>query len=197
LKNDDIAAVKLGWSEFALTRHVPRGKHTWYEGTAEELLALVRTGWPDRRPGAGRDDLDKVVIVPVAPARFVSSTVRVEENTVLHAVFDRRQAHEDGFVRVTAEGPREDVRFASVVLYSAYTLLENGGKRSGDFDWEVVCLIAGPTEDEPMDPVTMARNLLEKPGGTHCEYSAGEFAEAVWYWSGRASVHVTDPEKGS
>ncbi len=197
MKNDDIAAGKLGWSEFARGRHVPAGKHTWYEGTDEELLTLVRTGWPNRRPGAGREGLDQVVVVPVNPAGFVSSTVEVKESTVLHAVFDRRQAHEDGFVRVTAEGPPEEVRFASVVLYSADTVQENGGKRSGDFDWEVVCLIAGATEDEPMDPVTMARNLLEKPGGTHCEYSPREFAEAVWYWSGRASVHVTDPEKVS
>lgn len=197
MKNDDITRMKLGWSEFARGRHVPGGKHTWYEGTAEELLGLVRMGWKDRRPGAGRDGLDQVVNVPVNPAGFVSSSVKIDEVTVLHAVFDRRQAHEDGFVRVTAEGPREEVRFAAVVLYSADVLLENGGTRSGDFDWEVVCLMAGPTEDEPMDPVTMARNLLEKPGGTYCEYSACDFAKAVWYWSGRARVHIPDPVKES
>jgi len=197
LKNDDIAAMKLGWSDFARGRHVPGGKHTWYEGTANELLDLVREGWPRRLPGAGRDGLDQVVVVPVKPAGFVSSTVIVEINTTLHAVFDRRQAHEDGFIRVTADGPREEVRFASAVLYAADTLLENEGKRSGDFDWEVVCLIAGPFDAEPMDPLTMARNMLEKPGGTYCKYSALEFAEAVWFWAGRATVHISDPEKES
>lgn len=195
MENDDIAELKLGWSDFALGRHVPGGKHTWFEGTADELLDLVRAGWPDRRPGAGRSGLDKVVIVPVQPARFVSSTVRVNENTILHAKFDRRQIHEDGFIRVTAEGAREEVRFASVVLYAAETLLENGGKRSGDFAWEVVCLIAGPTATEPMDPVTMARNMLEKTGGTFCQYSALEFAEAVWYWAGRASAQTPDSDR--
>ena len=115
----------------------------------------------------------------------------------LHAQFHRRQAHEEGFIRVTAEGPREKARFASVVLYSADTLQENEGRRSGDFDWEVVCLIAGPTETESMDPLTMARNFLEKPGGTYCEYSAREFAEAVWFWAGRASAHVSDPREES
>jgi hypothetical protein len=194
LKNDEIAAVKLGWSEFARARHVPGGKHTWYEGTDEELLALVGTGWAKRKPGASRDGLDKVVVVPVDPSGFVSSTVKVDEATELRAVFDRRQAHEDGFVRVTAVGPREEVQFASVVLYSADTLLENGGRRSGDFDWEVVCLIAGPTENEPMDPLTMARNILENPGGTFCEYSAREFAESVWYWSNRAGIHAAENE---
>jgi len=55
-----------------------------------------------------------------------------------------------------------------------------------------VCLIAGPKEVEPMDPLTMARNMLEKPGGTYCDYSALEFAESVWYWAGRAASHVEE-----
>ena len=192
MKNDEFSALKLGWSDFATGRHKPGGKHTWYEGTASELLELVRAGWARRRPGAGRQGLDKVVIVPVDPAGFVSSTVKVDENTVLHAVYDRRQVNEDGFTRVTAEGPREEVLHASVVMYSADTLLENDGARSGDFDWEVVCLIAGPKEVEPMDPLTMARNMLGKPGGTFCDYSVREFAESVWYWSGRAASHVEE-----
>ena len=198
MKNDgqrpEPEDLPLGWSGFAAARHVPDGKHTWFAGPAAALLDRVRAGWPQRRPGAGRADLTQVVIVPVDPAGFVSSTVRVDETTTLHAVYDRRQAHEEGFVRVTASGEREAVRYASVVLYSADTLLENGGARSGDFAWEVVCLLAGPTADEPMDPLTMARNMLEKPGGTYCAYTAEEFAEAIWYWAGRASAHVPPAE---
>jgi len=128
----------------------------------------------------------------VPPGRFVCSTVCTDETTPLQAVFDRRQAGEDGFVRVTAEGPREPALFASVVLYSAEALLENNGSRSGEFDWEVVCLLAAPVADEPMHPLTMARNLLEKPGGTFCEYTARQFAEAIYYWSQRANVHVEE-----
>ena len=41
-----------------------------------------------------------------------------------------------------AEDDREEARFARVVLYSAATLERNGGTRSGDFDWEVVALLA-------------------------------------------------------
>lgn len=193
MKNDDIRWLKLGWSDFARGRHVPGGKHTWFEGSQEELLCRVLDQWQYRKPGAGRTDRTKVVVVPVDPAGFVSSTVQVDENTPLFATFERRQAHEDGHIRVTAEGPREEAAFASVVLYSADTLLENEGNRSGDFDWEVVCLIAGPEPDEPMDPLSMARNMLEKPGGTYCHYTAEQFAEAVWYWAGRASAHVDSP----
>ena len=78
------------------------------------------------------------------------------------------------------------------MLYSAAALTENEGKRSGDFDWEIVAIIASPVETEPMNPLTMARNFLEKPGGTFCEYTAREFAEAVYYWSCRAGL---EPEE--
>lgn len=190
MKNDDIRQLRLGWSDFAAGRHVPGRKHTWFEGSHAELLCRVLDNWQYRRPGAGRLDCEKVVLVPVDPAGFVSSTVKVEAGTALFASFERRQENEDGYIRVTADGPREEVHHASVVLYSADTLLENGGKRSGDHDWEVVCLIAGPEEEEPMDPLTMARNMLEKPGGTYCAYSAEQFAESIWYWAARASAHL-------
>jgi len=192
LKNDDLSNLSLGWSDFAAGRHLPGGKHTWYDGTHEELLDLVSKGWPDRRPGAGRSDLEQVVLVPVDADKFISSTVLVDANTVLYAHLDRRQKGEDAFVRITADGVREKAVFAFVVMYSAETLTENGGCRSGDFDWEVVCLLAGPTEDEPMDPLTMARNMLEKPGGTFAPYTAEQFAESIYYWSCRATAHVHD-----
>ncbi len=192
MKNDDLSLLKLGWSDFAAGRHLPGGKHTWFEGTSDELLDLVRQGWKDRRPGAGRDDLNQVVVVPVAADRFVGNTVLVNEETTLHAHLDRRQKDEDAFIRVTAEGPREPVEFASVVLYSAATLQENGGTRSGEYHWEVVCLVAGPLEIEPLDPMTMARNFLEKPGGTYAAYSTQDFAEAIYFWSCRATAHISE-----
>ncbi len=188
------AVPSIGWSDFALGRHRPDGPHSWFDGTPEELIDLVRRHWHERRPGTGRDDLSQVVIVPVPPDRFVGSTVLVDETTPLHAVFERRQPHEEGFISVRAEGPREPVRHAGVVLYSAATLLENGGRRSGPWEWEIVCLLASPVPDEPMDPVTMARNMLRKPGGTYCAYTAEQFAEAIWYWSRRARIHPGDRE---
>ncbi|MGD9546080.1 MAG: DUF3228 family protein [Candidatus Krumholzibacteriia bacterium] len=190
--NRDDETIAIGWSDFALSRHTPSGAHVWFRGTPEELVRLVRRNWSRRRPGAGRSDLDKVVIVPVPPEGFVSATVKVDEGTRLKAEFTRRQPHEDGYVRVLAEGPREAVAHAGVVLYSRDVLLENGGTRSGDDDWEIVCLLAGPMENEPMDPLTMARNMLAMPGGTPCAYTAEQFAEAVWYWAGRAAAMPED-----
>jgi hypothetical protein len=178
--------MTIAWSDFARGRHQPGCGHVWFDGSEEALLDLVRAHWPQRRPGAGRDDLTQVVVVSVPPAGFCGTTVLVDEDTPLRAVLDRRQPAEDPFIRVTAAGPAEPVRHAAVVLYSAQTLRENGGVRSSDADWEVVCLLAGPVADEPMDPLTMARNYLQKPGGTFAPYTATEFATAIWYWSRRA-----------
>lgn len=182
----------IGWSDFARERYRPGQGHSHFQGTDDELVALVRAHWDTRRPGAGRDDLEKVVIVDLPPERFAGATVRVDENTPLRARFTRRQAGEDGFIEVRARGPREPARFACVVLYSAAALLENDGRRATDRDWEIVSIQAGPLRDEPMRPLTMARNFLGKPGGTPCRYTADQFAEAVWYWSARAGADEKD-----
>lgn len=179
----------FAWSEFARGRHHPDGKHTWFDGTEEDVLDLVRAGWNARVPGAGRDGLDEVVVVPVPPSGFHGTTVLVTEQTPLHAVLDRRQPHEDAFIRVTAEGETEPPRHAGVVLYSAATLLENAGARSSEADWEVVCLLAGSEVQDPIDPITMSRNFLTKSGGTYAPYTAHQFAEAIWFWSRRAARH--------
>jgi hypothetical protein len=188
LENADTSPPRLGWSAFARERYVRGRGHVWYEGSREELLDLVRARWTARRPGRGRADLSEVVVVDVPPDGFHGSTVLVEEDTPLSAWLVRRAPGEDPYVEVRAAGPREEVRCARIVLYSAATIQENGGRRSGDFDWEVVALLASPVADEPMDPLTMARNMLARPGGTPCTYTAEEFAEAVWYWSRRAKA---------
>lgn len=185
----DDTLPSLAWSDFARSRHVSGGKHTWFEGDEKDLLALVRRHWADRTPGAGRTDRDQVVVVPVPPDRFHATTVLVDENTPLEAALDRRQPHEDPFIRVTAHAEPEAPQWAGVVLYSAEALTENQGRRSSDADWEVVCLLAGERGDEPMDPLTMARNFLEMPGGTFAAYTARQFAEAIWHWSRRAGRH--------
>jgi len=185
-------APTIGWSDFAAGRYRPGTSHSHFLGADDELSELVRDHWAARRPGEGRDGLNKVVVVPVPPERFVCATVQIDETTTLHAAFTRRQSHESGYAEVTAEGPREPARHAAVVLYSAATLLENGGVRSTDCAWEIVCVIAAPVPDEPMDPLTMARNMLAKPGGTPCDYTAAQFAEAVWYWRDRVKIHLPD-----
>jgi len=104
----------------------------------------------------------------------------------------RRQMNEDPFVRNVARSLSTTAiipaKYVKVVCYSADALLENDGERSTDCDWEIVALLASDVENEPMNPLAMARNMLEKPGGTKGTYTAQEFAEAVYYWSQRVQI---------
>jgi hypothetical protein len=183
-------APTVGVSEFARTRNCAGGGYSHFDGSFEELVVLVAQHWSQREPGAGRSDLEKVVVVPLpCPERFRSTTVLVSEGTKLEAELTRRQPGEDPYVQLFAtEGEPEPVRFAKVVLYSKAALLENDGVRSTDCEWEIVSLIASPVEDEPMAPLTMARNMLAMPGGTPTSYTAEEFARAIYHWSQRARL---------
>jgi len=182
----------LGWSAFALERHRDPDRRAGFDGSPEELLELVASRWSGREPGFGRADRSRVVVVPVPPDRFRSATVRVDGTTPLHADLHRRQDFEEPVIRVRADGEPESARFARVVLYSKEALVENGGTRTTEADWEVVAVLASAVDDEPMHPTTMARNFLERPGGTYAPYTAQQFAEAIWYWATRASVYVPE-----
>ncbi|MDP6669304.1 MAG: DUF3228 family protein [Candidatus Krumholzibacteria bacterium] len=185
----------IGWSDFALHHNRPGMGHCYFQGSNKELLDLVSRNWAERKPGAGRKDRESVVLVPLPPERVTSATVLVEEDLPLRVRFTRRSPGEEGYLRILAPPPCEPVRFAWAVLYSAGVLQENGGKRSGNFDWEVITILGSSRENEPMHPVTMARNYLKKPGGTFCDYSAQDFAEAIDYWSRRAALE--EPDSGA
>jgi hypothetical protein len=184
----------IAWSSFALGRHKPGTGYSFFNGTwghhegpvEEELLCLVRRYFDDRRPARGSSDINAVCEVPIPyPEPFVCSTINVAFASNITAEVCRRQPHEDPYVRLIADGPPVDCKFASVILYSAAELLKNGGTRSSDADWEIVCVIASDIENEPMNPLAMARNQLGMPGGTPREYTSQEWAEAVYYWSQR------------
>jgi len=182
--------MNIGWSDFARKRHLPGTGHSWFKGSNEELFSLIEENWDKRVVGDGANSVDDVCIVDVDPKLFVGTKILLKNAADLKAQVEVRQAGEDPFVKVTASGPVEKVIGARVVLYAAHELLKNGGKRSGDYDWEIVCLLAQDDKTEPMPPLTMARNFLNKPGGTPRGYSAQEFAESIYYWSQRVKSKV-------
>ncbi|MEL6761981.1 MAG: hypothetical protein AAFP04_16500, partial [Myxococcota bacterium] len=177
----------LAVSAFAGARWDPERGNARYRGSQEDLLALVQDHWHDREPGANRSSLDAVVVVPVPVENFVCDSVLLSEATPLYATYSRRADGEDGYARVSAQGEPEAAAFAGVVLYSKSALCENDGKRSSGADWEVVSIVTSPEprsrpgELPPMNPLTIARNILEKPGGTAMPLSgelAVDFAKA-------------------
>lgn len=178
--------MKLGWSNFALKRNKKK-HHSFFKKSPKKLLDLVQKHWKKRVPGAGRTDTKKVVVVPILEKDlhklFGCPFGPIETATHLRAKVVRRQDHEDPYIEVHGRGKSLPVKHAKIVLYSSEALLENDGERSGDYDWEIVAIIAGPYESEPMSPLTMARNYLLKPGGTFAPYTAKQFAESIYFWS--------------
>jgi len=177
----------MGWSDFALGRHKPGTGYSYFQGSQAELLGLVQQNWDQRRPGVGRSNLDEVVIVPMPSARFMTTTVAVDGNSDLKAQEYRRREGEEPYVRVTARGEAQPANFAQVVLYSKDTLGKND-ERSRMTDWEIVTIIASPVENEPMDPVTMMRNMRGKAGGTQVNYTAEQLLDSIDFWSRHAKV---------
>jgi len=180
----------VGWSDFAQDRHQPGTGYSYFQGSQTELLQMVRDNWAQRQPGVGRTDLKEVVCVPMPSARFMTTTVPVTEQTELSAHQFRRREHEEPYVRVTAKGPAQPAQFAQVVLYSKETLGKND-ERSRPNDWEIVTIIASPVENEPMDPVTMMRNMRGKSGGTQVNYSADQLLDSIDFWSKHTKVTGT------
>ncbi len=172
----------VAWGDFASKRHKPGTGCAYFTGGKQELLELVRQSWDRREPGVGRTNLEEVVVVPVPAEKFMTTVVSVNEDTELVAGLNRRRSHEEPYIRVSAKGQAEPAKFAKVVLYSAETLGKNR-ERSTSTDWEVVSLIASPVENEPMDPVTMMRNMRGKPGGTQVNYTTDQLLDAIEFWS--------------
>jgi hypothetical protein len=183
--------MRIDWTQFALDRHKEGSGHTWFGGNSGELVQLVHGHWASRKPGFGRTGLDEVVVVPMPPERFHGTTVTLEDGMQLDAEVTRRRPHEDPYVRVTANAAADAVKHAAVVLYSRALLLPEEPEFQGD--WGIVSLMATSVADEPMHPLTMARNMLEKPGGTRASYTAEQFARAVYYWSQRVSITSSRP----
>ena len=185
----DEQTVKFGFSDFARTRHKKGTGHSWFDCSEEYVLKLVKDNWHKAvESGFGDVDFDHVRVVELnhgihCPAVFRCAKVRLEDVGFVWAKVERRQDNEKPYVKTYCHGEPLHSHFIKIVLYSKDELLKNGGSRSGDYDWEIVCIIATNDYHEPMTPLSMARNFLGEDGGTPRKYTAQEFAESIWYWS--------------
>lgn len=132
------------------------------------------------------------------PVFFLPPRIKLQVGLPIKAEIKVRQTGEDPYIETYVE--YEDAKkfgyedipacYCDVVCYSAEALLENNGNRTTQCDWEIITLLCrAESANEPMAPLVMARNFLEKPGGTKGEYTAKQFAEAIYHHSNR-SVRV-------
>lgn len=180
--------ITLGMSEFARERHQQGTGNSFFDITEPNLIDRTIRFWDKRYPGQGETTLERKVVVPVDPIGFWISMTDIQDGLPLRAEVVRRQPHEDPYVEVFID--TDDARklglsytpakYCNIVCYSAEALLENNGTRSTDCEWEIVAILASNKPIESMPPLTMARNFLQKAGGTKSIYSAEEFANAIY-----------------
>lgn len=172
--------MKIACSLF-VSRQTPESRFSHFEGTWDELVALVQVCFYKSFPGYKNG----VLLVPVPADRFRCGVVEVTEGIELKATLVTRRPSEDPYIDVVAVGGEKlAARVVEIVVYSHATL---GDEATTDADFEIISVNARPTEEpEPMTPVAMARNMLERPGGSAATYTADEFARAVLYWQTRA-----------
>lgn len=163
-------------------RQIENSQFAHFTGSWEQLEKIVEAN----KAKAVQGYKNGVFLTPVPAEGFFSSLVKLTPESKLHAEFKSRRDGEDSFVNVTAEGRKAPAKSVTIVTYSKEILAENN-ERSTDADYEIVSINASPTDQEaPMDPITMMRNFLQRPGGTKGEFSAKEFAESILFWSQHA-----------
>jgi hypothetical protein len=141
-------------------------------------------------PGDGESDLKRKVVVPIPAENFYCTSVPLKKDMVLRSEV---YSHNEHFaIKTVAEAQAVPAKFVNVVCFSADTVLKSFGERSCNLEWEIIVLLASQAQHEPMHPLSMARNLLENPGGVESKYTAREFAESVYYWSQRVQVSGTE-----
>jgi hypothetical protein len=165
----------------------------------QQLIDLVKENWSNRIAGAGETNTDRKTLVNVCVTKltpavfFCPPRVPLQVGMPVKAEIVARQAGEDPYLQnfITFEDAEkwgyEEVpaKRVDVVCYSADALEENNGKRSTDCNFEIVTILCTSGLVEPMEPLTMARNMLEMPGGTSGTYTAFEFANAIYFHRGR------------
>lgn len=160
-----------------------------FEGTDEQLLALVREHWDKREPGYR----DGVYLVPVDPSGFYCPTCELKEGDKLVGEFRARRPGETPRISYgVVGGQKTPARACSLIVY-AREVLEEGNEETTGADFDMVMIQARSHEgDEPMDPDTLMHNHFGSDGGTDTKMSPEEFEakmrEGFTYWKNKARV---------
>jgi len=177
----------IAMTKFARGRHTKESQYSYFDGHEYELLALVYGGFNHATPGYR----DGVILVPVAPDGFYSSTIQLKEGDKLAGEFSARREGEDPRKHVwVVDGEKIPAKRVEIVLYSHETLAEDNDNEA-DADWEIVSINACPTtEEQPIPPGTLLANHFGLSGGTDTKMSAeelvAELAKRVPYWADKA-----------
>ena len=182
----------IGISDF-VRRQTPESPHSHFEGDWEELAQWVEQAWPQRKISPHNDEVSLVPMPDHLIPRFSASLVKVTPETQLQAQFKPRMEGELPFIQISAIGAQKmPAKRVEIIVYSHEVLAQDGdAPESRQADHYIVSINAYLGEsDEPMHPMTMARNLLGLKGGTKppVPYTSEEFAQAILFWGSHTRI---------
>lgn len=190
----------IGLSKYARDNSIREMGYSYTTLPLEAVIKQIQENWDQRIPGSGEPNTDRKVLVPISPINFYCPLrAKLVEGMPIQTRVTRRQEGEDFYLETYVK-ESDAIKFdalierpaveVNVVCYSAEACEENDGQRETDADWEIITYLATDGGVEPMSPLVMARNYLEMPGGTKTDYSAQQFAEAIYYHSTKKDLRV-------
>lgn len=181
----NLPSIKVGFAK----RQTAESHHGHYAGSEESLVALIA---PSMDKAIPVNEAKTILRVPVPAEGFMSSIRPLAIEDVFTTAFQPRADGEEPVLRTvigstSAGSQKVPARSVEIILYHKDVL---GKDATTGADWEVVSINPSPFDGPvPLDPVTMARNQLQRIGGTfQKEYSPKEWAESVWFWARHAPV---------
>jgi hypothetical protein len=172
--------------DFAKRFNARRGSQSHFDGSWNELEALVEKHQHDFQPGTGSVNND-VILVNVPAQGFFSSVVTIDD-TNRHLVRNKEVIRAEGEKPVVMKqiiAEKVPASYVQIVVYRADVLAADNS-RTTDAEWEIVAILANVDKVTPMHPTTMLRNANHDEGGTFREYTDQEWADAYAYWENHA-----------
>lgn len=174
-------------------RQTPASGYSHWTLTDEQLLARVQANFAKATQGYR----EGVLLVPVEPDGFFSSTVLLREGDRFVGEYAARRPGEEPrkstYVHSNKFGePVEKIDAVKcyVVLYS-HAVLKEGNENDSDADYEIVSVNASATEeDAPIPTGALIANHFGLDGGTATKMTDSEFVkalrESVMYWKDKS-----------
>jgi hypothetical protein len=176
-------------------RQTPQSGYSHWTLSDAELLECVQRNFDKAKPGYR----DGVLLVPVEPKGFFTSTVLLRDGDKLVGEYvsrrEREEPRKSTYVLSNKFGePVEKIEAVSayVVLY-AHDVLAEKAEQETDCDYEIVSVNASATEEEaPIPTGALIANHFELSGGTSTKMTDSEFVallrKSIMYWKDKAQA---------
>jgi hypothetical protein len=170
-------------------RQLPNSGYSHWDISDEELLSRIHTGFPNAIPGYR----EGVILVPIDPISFHSSTVSLKQGDLLVGEYvARKEGEEPRKSTYSLNGQKLPAKRVDVVLYAHHVLKENNENET-DCDFEIVSVNASADlEEAPISTGALIANHFELSGGTSTNMTDSEFVallkKSVLYWKDKSQA---------